>query len=289
MKRIRILLAIAILCAAITGCNNKKSDAQIAATTLPVYEFTAFLCQGTDITVTRLITEDVACLHNYTLQVNQMRVIEKGELVVISGAGLEDFMSDALIKANNIIDASANISLNCGIDHDHEEHHHENDPHIWLSPANAKAMANNIYFALTNEYPQHAETFKTNLTALVLKFDELSDYAAKQLANLSTREIITFHDGFGYMADAFGLTIIHSIEEESGAEASAAELIEIIDLINQHQLGEIFVETNGSTSAASIIATETGAKIFMLDMAIAGDSYFDAMYKNIDILKEALQ
>ena len=64
----------------------------IAATTLPVYELTSLLCDGTGLNVDRIINDDVSCLHNYTLQVSQMRMLEQADAVVISGAGLEDFL-----------------------------------------------------------------------------------------------------------------------------------------------------------------------------------------------------
>ena len=91
------------------------------------------------------------------------------------------------------------------------------------------------------------------------------------------------------MAKSFDLTILRAVEEESGSEASAAELIELIALVKHNQLPAIFIEANGSDSAARIIAEETGASVYTLDMAMSGDSYFDAMYRNIDTLKEALQ
>ena len=55
-----------------------------------------------------------------------------------------------------------------------------------------------------------------------------------------------------------------------------------------HHLPAIFTERNSSASAASVISRETGAQIYELDMAMAGDSYFDAMYRNMDSIKEAL-
>ncbi len=78
------------------------------------------------------------------------------------------------------------------------------------------------------------------------------------------------------------------MEEESGSEASAQELKHLITLVRDHRLPAIFIETNGSVSAAEVIARETGAKVCTLDMAMGGDSYFDAMYHNINTLKEAL-
>lgn len=293
MKRIFTLLIALVLSIGLLGCTQTPPTAQIAATTLPVYEFTSFLCQNTDISIVRLVTESVSCLHDYTLQTQQMRAIENAQLVVISGAGLEAFLDDALLQAHNIVDASAGLELICHDDHhDHHadhEHSHEQDPHIWLSPANAKQMAANICNELTSYYPQHQAVLEDNLTELNKKFDILEQYANTQLANLSCRELITFHDGFSYMADAFDLSIVHAIEEESGSEASAAELIELIQIVKEHNLSVIFTEQYGSTSAAQIIHAETGAEIFQLDMAMAGDSYFDAMYHNIDTLKEALE
>ena len=79
------------------------------------------------------------------------------------------------------------------------------------------------------------------------------------------------------------------MEEESGSEASASELKELILLVRQHQIPAIFTEVNGSSSAASVIARETGIETFPLDMAMSGSSWFDAMYRNIDTLKEALE
>ena len=100
--------------------------------------------------------------------------------------------------------------------------------------------------------------------------------------------MITFHDGFAYFAHCFGLEILDAVEEESGSEASAQELIALIRLVEEHQLPAIFSEVNGSPSAASIISAETGAAIFTLNMAMAGDDYFAAMYHNIDAIKEAM-
>ena len=91
-----------------------------------------------------------------------------------------------------------------------------------------------------------------------------------------------------YFSARFGLNLLKAIEEESGAEASAAELKELILLVRAHELPAVFTETNGSASAASVISRETGAAVYTLDMAMAGDSYFDAMYHNIDTIKEAL-
>ena len=294
MKRIPYFLVTLLLSVLITGCSTQTAPAQVAATTLPVYEFTARLCEGTPITVTRLVTEEVSCLHDYSLNVRQVKSAEAAQLLVISGAGLEEFMED-LLDGKPAIDASTGIELLCPEEehhHDHEEshdgHHHDRDPHLWLSPLHAKDMTFNICEALCAQYPDHAETFTENLQTLHADLDDLYYYGQEHLATLSCRDLITFHDGFAYFAECFDLHILEAVEEESGSEASAKELIHLIEEVEHHALPAIFTEKSGSVSAAGIIARETGCGSYQLDMAMAGDSYFEAMYHNIDTIQEAL-
>lgn len=283
----KLLTLSAILLIFLTGC-KQETPAKIVATTLPVYEFTTTLCDGTGLTVSQLVTEDVSCLHDYTVQVSQMRAVESAEVVVCNGAGLEEFLDDVLSAADNVIDASAGIERKC-VDGHGADHHHEHDPHIWLSPNHAKVMCQNICKELSAIYPQHTAQLAKNLQILLGKLDDLQAYGEAQLGKLTCRELITFHDGFSGFAENFGLHILKAVEEESGSEASAQDLIEIINLVQVKKLPAIFTETNGSTAAAAIIAQETGAKIYRLDMAISGSDYFAIMYRNIDTVKEALQ
>ena len=289
MKIRPIILLCILLLGMLPGCNH-STQAQVAATTLPVYQFTSRLCQGTGITVTRVITENVSCLHDYALSVSQVKAVEGAQLVVLSGAGLEDFMDGVISNAQAVIDSSEGISLlGCEEEHHHEgHHHHEEDSHIWLSPANAKIMAANICEGLCRQFPEHTEAFRQNLAQLHEEMDALIAYGTSQLADLPCRELITFHDGFAYFADAFDLTILEAVEEESGSEASAQELIHLIESVREHQLPAVFTECNGSVSAAQIIATETGITTAQLDMAMSGDDWFAAMYHNIDTVKEAM-
>lgn len=298
MKRLPFLLIAAIMLSLLGGCGVHSAPAQVAATTLPVYEFTSRLCEGTSITVTRLVTEEVSCLHDYSLNVRQVKAAEAAQVIVISGAGLEAFLEDLLFNAKTI-DASHGIALICpdeGHEHEHEHghaqehegHHHEEDPHIWLSPENARVMAQNICTGLSAAYPEYDAVFSVNLETLLSELDALQAYGEQMLAELNCRELITFHDGFSYFAESFGLTILEAVEEESGSEASARELIHLIEEVEHHKLPAIFTENSGSVSAAGVIARETGCESFPLDMAMAGDSYFEAMYHNIDTIREAL-
>ena len=291
MKRTITILILILLCLYMFSCSSTQPTAQVVATTAPVYEFASRLCAGTDIEIALLVSEEVSCLHDYTLQTRQMQLVENAQVIIISGAGLEAFLDKAILGKSTIIDASVDVPLICA-NHDHEHHdghdHADTDPHIWLAPNLAKQMVQNIYTGLLNNFPSHGDRLSANLSQLLAELDKVQQYADQQLLDLSCRNLVTFHDGFGYMAEAFNLNVLHSIEEESGSEASAAELIELIKIVTENDLPAIFTEVNGSPSAAQIIAAQTGVKIFQLDTAMSG-AYFTAMYHNIDTLKEALE
>lgn len=95
------------------GCAAQKSEpsADILATTAPVAQIVGAITAGTDLTVATLISEPVSCVHDYALSVDQMRAVEQAKLIVISGAGLEEFMGDTLASCDVVIDASEGLAL----------------------------------------------------------------------------------------------------------------------------------------------------------------------------------
>ena len=278
----KLFACAAILSLLLCGCasSNQAEKKSVAATTWPVCQFAQAVAEGTDVTVTRVISEPVSCLHDYSLSVRQMEAVEKSAAVIISGAGLEDFMKDALAASPAVIDASEGIETRPGED--------GTDPHIWMDPENAAAMVRNIAAGLAGLYPGSADTFRKNADAYCAKLEALDRYGKDTLKTLSCRELVTFHDGFAYFAGAFDLTIAAAIEEEAGSEASAKDLKGISELVQADAIPAVFVETNGSTAAASVISGQTGAKVYTLDMCLGEDDYLTAMTHNIDTIKEAL-
>lgn len=306
MKKLLALVSIlALLCAGCSDAPKQDDDTlHILATTYPVYLFTTAVTEGVeDIEVTRLINEEVSCLHDYTLTVNDMKAIERADVIVMNGAGFEDFMSDALAQTDaTVIDCSEGIELleSCHDHdgHDHEGHDHAHDPHFWLDPDCAAQMVETIATELTVLDAHNTERYSTNLETCLSSL-----HAARICAHvtghssmrsvLTHTDLITFHDGFQYFAAAFDLELLKSIEEEEGSEASAAEIKEIVALIEQYDIPAIFTEKNGSDATAQAIARETGVAVYPLNMIMSGEGsgiqpYIDAMNANLQTIAEAL-
>ena len=257
---------------------------RILATTYPVYLFTTAVTEGGEgVRVDLLVNQQTSCLHDYTLTVTDMKAIEGADVVVMNGAGLEDFMSAALAASDAaVIDCSQDIELQTLPDGD-------TDPHIWMTEAGAAAMMNNILGGISALDEAHRDAYTQNCEAAtaLLPGDPLAGEA------LAHPYLITFHDGFQYFARDNGLTLLKSIEEEEGSEASAKDINEIVSLIRDYGVPAIFTEVNGSDATAQAIARETGVEVRKLDMIMSGagsgiQPYIDAMNANYDTILEAL-
>ena len=264
----------------------------ILATTYPVYLFTTTVTEGVEgVEVTRLIQEEISCLHDYTLTVNDMKAIEAADVIVMNGVGLEDFMADALASSDApVIDCSQGVALLAALGHEGHDHDDEYDPHIWMDPDRAAQMVWNVATVLSELDTMNGDLYTANASAAEARLQsEITGVEdPDDLAGL-----ITFHDGFQYFAQATGLDLLKAIEEEEGAEASAAEIKEIVGLIGEYDIPAIFTEKNGSDATAQAISRETGCGVAQLDLIMSGDGsgiqpYVDAMNQNIDTVLEAL-
>ena len=110
-------------CAPNPSDGTEDSRTQIVATTYPV-----FACEVTrgvpDCTVTLMIDQPIGCLHDYTLTVKDMKALERADIIVCNGAGLEESMESALETVGDTpqIDCAQGIPLLEGED---AGHHHE--------------------------------------------------------------------------------------------------------------------------------------------------------------------
>ena len=279
----------------------------ILATTYPVYLFTTAVTEGAeDVEVSLLVNQPTSCLHDYTLTVSDMRAIEKADVLVMNGAGLEDFMDDALATSNAaVIDCDQGVDLLPALnshdveedhahdahDHDHEDHDHGDiDPHYWMDPRRAVQMMENLADGLSQADPAHAQDYAraaqsctAQLSGWEEELNDLFDSARRQEVDFSG--LITFHDGFQYFAAAYDLPLLASIEEEAGSEASAKEIVEITDLVKEKGIPVIFTEVNGSDATAQAIRRETGCAVEQLTMIMDGpddqlENYYNALLAN---------
>jgi len=308
-KRFFLLILGAVLLLSACGQSAPEAPAEdagltIVATTYPIYLFAGALTEGMEgVRVERLDTGSTSCLHDYNLTVNDMKKLEQADMIAINGAGLEEFLEDALSTSDAmVIDCSEGVELLENLSHHHDEHDHSHeghdhghfDPHYWMDPRNAQIMVENLCAGLTELTPEEAESFSeqaVGLNTILRTTDLFLREDMLQGREKSIPGLITFHDGFQYFAHAYDLPLLEAIEEEAGSEASAKEIVEITALVKEHHIPVIFTEVNGSDATAKAIARETGCAVAQLSMLMTPEEgnikdYVNGMIANMDAIMD---
>lgn len=300
MKKLFYLLLTMLLLSTslLTGCGSnepqtspKDGQLHIVTSFYPMYIATANITKGVEgVQLTNMTKPQTGCLHDYQLTTDDMKTLEKADVFVANGAGMESFLDKVIKEHKNltVIDASKDISL--------LEENGQPNPHVWLDVDNAIKQVENISQQLCDADPNHAEAYKANAAVYIGKLKELQAYMNNELKDISHRDIVTFHEAFPYFAQEFNLNIIKVIEREPGTEPSPQELEDIIKDVNKLPAKVLFTEPQYSPIAAETIARETGAHIYALDPIVTGeaneqalDAYINAMKQNTQTLKEALK
>ena len=191
--------------------------------------------------------------------------------------------------------------------HEAEEHGHGDscghepsgrDPHVWLDPLRAQAMADRIADALAEADPAHADAYRTNCAALQKRIMELHAEIETGLAGCKTRTIICGgHFAFGHFAARYGLRHLSPYQGFSpNAQPSPRALAELVRAMRTLNVSAIFYEEILDPKLARVLADETGAQLLPLhsmhnvtkeDVA-AGATYFTLMRRNLDNLRQGL-
>ena len=216
--------------------------------------------------VTTIVGPD-ADAHVYQPSISDARAVAKADIIFVNGLGFETW-SDTLIAESGTeatihvaTHGIAPIEVEGGI-----------DPHAWNSLTNGMIYIRNIETALSAAMPEHAADFAANASAFVAEIEALDAETRAKLTDLpaSKRTIVTAHDAFGYLADAYGLNFLAPVGIDTEAEASARDVAVLIDQINAEGAAALFVENITSPALVEQISAETG-------IAVGGRLYSDAL------------
>ncbi len=296
MKKILMILTLCamVVVAGCGGVSEKKEDKfHIVTSFYPMYIDAANIAQGVEgVEVINMTKPQTGCLHDYQLTTEDMKTLEKADVFIINGIGMESFMEKAMEaqKGLKVIDASKSDKINVIMNGD------EPNPHVWMSVTYSIAQVKAITSQLCEIDPAHEKEYKKNALDYVMKLEKLREDMHMELDTLPNKDIVTFHEAFPYFAKEFKLHIVAVIEREPGTEPTPKELEDTIGIVSKLPVKALFTEPQYSPAAAETIARETGAHVYILDPVVTGeanekarDAYIDSMKKNMEVLREALK
>ena len=179
-------------------------------------------------------------------------------------------------------------------EHGHDEHGGQNDPHIWLSPSNAKVMASAIAEHLSSAFPEHRTAYQANLASLHQSLDQLDAELRQKFSAINGRNYLVFHDAYQYLEQEYQLGAVGAISLDPEQVSSPARLREARANLADKQISCVFSEPQFPTRAIQTVISGTDTQIGELDplgadLTPSANLYFQLLHNLADNMIACLQ
>ncbi|UXT65150.1 zinc ABC transporter substrate-binding protein ZnuA [Agrobacterium tumefaciens] len=329
MKSFLIPLMASVAIAAAASGATAAPD--VVVSIKPIHSLVAAIMRG--VGEPQLIVDGAASPHTYNLRPSNARKLEKADVVFWVGPGLEAFLEkplEALASKATVVELEDAKGLeklpfreggpfeahdhgDVGHDahddhaeeegahdhgHDHAEGHGDHDhgaydTHLWLDPANAKAMAQTIETALIAADAGNAATYQANTKKLIDDLDALDAELKETVKPVKDKPFIVFHDAYQYFEHRYGVKTAGSITVSPETLPGADRVKQMQEKVRQLGATCVFAEPQFEPKLISVITEGTAAKSATLDPEAATlepgpDLYFKLMRGIAGSLKDCL-
>lgn len=279
----------ALLAAAMIWAGPALAAPKVVASVVPVHSIVAAVMgdKGTP----ELLLKGSMSEHRAVFTPSQIAALGDADLVFIVGRGLEAKL--AQISGTDAVNGKSFIELSQAPGvvtlpireggawepdtdaHDHGDTHAADgvlafDPHVWLDPENAKAMARAVAAELAKADPANAGAYAANEKAFEAEVDKTAAAIAAELAPVKDRPFIVFHDAFHYFEKRFGLAGAGAISDVSAQPPSAERVAEVRGKIASAHATCVFREPQFDDRVVQTVIEGTGAREGVLDPLGAG-------------------
>ncbi len=301
MKKTIIVILILLVALAVIYILKQKEikpissgKTGIVASFYPLYFFSSQI--GGEAVEVLNVTPAGAEPHDYEPSTSDISAIENSKLLVLNGVSFEPWGEKVkfLVKNKNVnvLEVAEGLADKEIV----EEGEKIQDPHIWLDPVLAKEVSDKILVELIKIDPQNKNYYEAQSKKLDSEFDKLDSEFKNGLKNCSTRDIITSHAAFGYLASRYNLKQVAISGLSPEIEPSARDIAEVSKFAKENNIKYIFFETLLSPKLAETIANEIGAQTLVFNPIEGltseeqneGEDYFSIQRENLKNLKIAL-
>ena len=302
MMRLILALASALILSVATGCQPTTTDTRphIVVTYAVLGSLVKELV-GDAARVTISVPNGLDP-HEWEPSARDIEAINRSDLVVQNGLGLEGGLEKALAEAQKrgvkfftatdyveVRHVGEGEGVSAG---DPDQQTGAPDPHLWTDPLTMKrvfeALAREIKNALGLDVASRAAELAT-------RFDRLNDDITSLVAAIpqANRKLVTGHESLGYFARRYNFHLIGAIIPglSSQAEVSAADLAALKQVILENQVKVVFTELGTPAAVAAAVSRETDAWLVEINTHLVPEdgSYFTLMLNLAETIVEALK
>ena len=218
--------------------------------------------------------------HDFEPSAKDMAKLSDADLFVHSGLGIDDWVKDVVSELPDT------VSVVCASEHIEGG---GNDPHVWLSPTNAKEQLKSICDALSVVDEDNFPQYRQRLAEYTEQIDALCEEYKN--AGLEGKKLFVTHGAYGYLCAEFGMEQI-ALEGISGeSDPSPAQMARMVEQIKAEGAKCIFYDPLEKSKLADAVASEAGIQTAPL-YTFEGDpehrDYVEIMKLNLEQLKQGL-
>ena len=178
----------------------------------------------------------------------------------------------------------------------HEGHGHGvYDPHFWFDPNRVVYASEFIESKLIELDPSNAASYQAAGDTYATELSSLTGQVSQLIGSIPSqnRKLITTHESLGYLEAKFGLEVLSTIipDLDSSNEITPAQLVGVIDVIEDNNVKVIFIEAEAPSVYAETIVAETGIKAvegLWVETLKPGQTYPEFLITAVELIVESL-
>ncbi|AZD13047.1 Zinc ABC transporter, substrate-binding protein ZnuA [Pseudomonas chlororaphis] len=197
--------------------SSAQAEVRVLTSIKPLQLIAAAVQDG--IAVPEVLLPPGASPHNYALRPSDVRKVQSVELLYWIGPDMESFLPRVLkgrtlptlavqdlpgLKLRHFAEDNHSHAEEAD-EHDHDHRPGSLDAHLWLSPVNARVIADRMAADLSAADPANAARYQSNAKAFDQRLDALDVRLKARLAPIAGKPYFVFHEAFDYFEDAYGL------------------------------------------------------------------------------------
>lgn len=292
---------VALTAVGLVGCTPPAQDGPLVVVTTNILGDVVSQVVGDEAEVMVLMKPD-ADPHSFEISAREAARILSADLIVANGLGLEEGLQrhlDAAV-AEGVPTLAAGDVIEV-VPYDSGDAEGADDPHFWTDPGRMIDVVAAVAESVIDTVPgvdaaaieRHAAAYTAELHALE---EEMS--SAFGAIPDDSRQLVTNHHVFGYLADRFDFTVVGAIIPGGTtlAAPSASDLRDLVGAINDAGVSTIFAESSQPDRLVQVLASEAGIDVAVVELfteslsspGSGADSYLAMMRTNTERIATGL-
>jgi zinc/manganese transport system substrate-binding protein len=163
------------------------------------------------------------------------------------------------------------------------------NPHYWVPPGNARAIANLLAARLTAVDAGGAATYKAALARFEAQLAAKEKQWSAAAAPLRGTRVVTYHKSWSYVARWLGLEEVGYIEPRPGIPPTASHTAQLIELMKKSGVKLVIADSFYPNTTARFVADNAGARLVAAPSNVGATPAIKTYFDLVDALIAALK